>query len=125
MSTITLTPLKKALASLEDAIRQPLDAYTRDSVVQRFEYTFELCWKTAKRFLEADRPLADDSVRGILREAHQRGFISDIDQWFSFHKSRNLVSHTYNEETAREVYADAVKLPKFCAELIRKLESIA
>lgn len=118
----SLNPLKKALMSLEKAIKQPLDEFTRDSVVQRFEYTYELSWKNLKRFLETDKPLADDSVKGILREAHQRQLISNIDQWFAFQKSRNLTSHTYNEDTAEEVYKEAIKLPTLCHELIQNLE---
>ena len=91
--------------------------------MHRFEYTFELSWKNLKRFLENDKPLSDDSVRGVLREAHQRQLISNIDQWFAFQKSRNLTSHTYNEDTAQEVYEVAIKLPTLCHELIPNLES--
>jgi len=118
----SLNPLKKALESLEKAIAQPLDEFTRDSVVQRFEYTFELCWKNLKRYLESDKPLTDDSIRGILREAHQRRLISEIDLWFEFQKSRNLTSHTYNKDTAKDVYQSAIKLPPLCKELILNLE---
>ncbi len=123
MANLSLNPLKKALASLEKAISQPENEFTRDSVIQRFEFTFELSWKALKRFLEADRPMADDSVRGILREAHQRKLISHLEQWFAFHKARNLSSHTYNEETAVEVYTEALKMPDLCHELIKNLES--
>ncbi len=122
MNKQSILPLKKALKSLELAITQPLNEFTRDSVVQRFEFTFELSWKSLKRYLEFDRQIADDSVRGILREAHQRQLISNIDQWFAFQKSRNLTSHTYNEETAKEVYEEAIKLPVLCHELIKNLE---
>lgn len=119
---LSLSPLKKALKSLENAIEQPLNEFTRDSVVQRFEYTFELSWKALKRFLESDKPLQDDSVKGILREAHQRGLLSDLELWFEFQKSRNLTSHTYNEDTAKDVYESAIKLPKECRALIQSLE---
>jgi nucleotidyltransferase substrate binding protein (TIGR01987 family) len=122
MTGQSIEPLKKALRSLEKAVAQPLNEFTRDSVVQRFEFTFELSWKNLKRYLEVDKPLADDSVKGILREAHQRKLISNLDQWFSFQKSRNLTSHTYNEDTAEEVYREAIKLPELCHELINNLE---
>jgi nucleotidyltransferase substrate binding protein (TIGR01987 family) len=121
-NTQSLEPLKKALNSLIKSIKQPLDEFTRDSVNHRFEYSFELSWKNLKRYLESDRPLSDDSVKGILREAHQRKIVSNIDQWFSFQKSRNLTSHTYNEDTAQEVYKDALLFPKYCDELIKNLE---
>ena len=122
MNTLNINPLKKALSSLERAILQPLDEFTRDSVIQRFEFTFELSWKYLKKYLESNRPIEDDSIKGILREALQLNLISNIDQWFAFHKSRNLTSHTYNEETAQEVYAEAIKFPSLCHELILNLE---
>jgi nucleotidyltransferase substrate binding protein (TIGR01987 family) len=122
MTNQSIQPFKKALASLEKAIAQPLNEFTRDSVVQRFEYTFELSWKNLERYLATDRPLKDDSVRGILREAHQRQLISNIQQWFAFQKCRNLTSDTYNEDTAEEVYKEALKLPALCHELVINLE---
>ena len=122
MGNQSLNPLKNALASLEKAILRPLDEFTQDSVIQRFEYTFELSWKNLKRYLESDRSLQDDSVKGIFREAFARHLISDIEQWFAFQKARNLTSHTYNQDTAEEVYKEAIKLPLLCHELINKLE---
>ena len=123
MAQHSLEPLKKALRALKIALAQPLDEFVRDSVIQRFEFTFELCWKNLKRYLESDRPLTDDSVKGILREAHQRKLISNIEMWFVFHKSRNLTSHTYNASTAEEVYKDAAQFPQYADELITNLDS--
>ena len=50
----SLSPLKKALESLKKSILQPINEFTRDSVIQRFEYCFELSWKNMKRYLESD-----------------------------------------------------------------------
>ena len=56
---INTTTLKKALDSLEIGIQETENLATnsefkliaRDGVIQRFEYTFELAWKTLKRYL--------------------------------------------------------------------------
>lgn len=122
-SQINLAPLEKALKSLERAVAQPKDEFSRDSVIQRFEYTFELCWKVLQRWLEADRPLDDTSVRGILRTAATRGLIGNLDLWFEFQRARNLTSHTYNEVTAEEVYAVALKITDPARELLSKLKT--
>ena len=119
---ISLAALRKALASLERSVQQPLNEFSRDSVIQRFEFTFELCWKALQRVIELDRPLEDSSVRGILREAAQRGLIAELPIWFQFQESRNLTSHTYNEETAEEVYRVAVTLPAKAQALLLALE---
>jgi len=55
---LILTHLEKAIVSLKNAIgiaeNPPLDSleeYLRDSVIRRFEFTFELSWKLMKRWL--------------------------------------------------------------------------
>jgi nucleotidyltransferase substrate binding protein (TIGR01987 family) len=119
---LSFTALAKALASLERAIKQPKNEFSRDSVIQRFEYTFELCWKSLQKVLESDRQLEDSSVRGILREAARTNWIQNTELWFRFQEARNLTSHTYNEETAEEVYQTAILLPKEASALLRLLE---
>ena len=45
------TALEKAIERLRDILNQERNEYVRDGVVQRFEFTFELCWKALKRVL--------------------------------------------------------------------------
>jgi len=114
--SLDLTPLKKALASLLLAIerteREQSDDMLRDSVIQRFEYTYELCWKMLKRRLEMDVPspeLIDGmSFREMIREGAERGMIDDPRVWFEYRQKRNLTTHTYDEKVAQDVYLAAV-----------------
>lgn len=48
---LILTHLKKALMTLKEALKQPKNNFIRDAVIQRFKYSYELSWKTLKRFL--------------------------------------------------------------------------
>ncbi len=107
MTGIILTSLEKALHSLHRALQQEKNEFIRDAVVQRFEYTFELCWKMLRRQLIEE--LGSESVNGLSRKdlfriSAEQGLISDPVHWFAFHKARNETSHTYNEEVAEEVY---------------------
>jgi nucleotidyltransferase substrate binding protein (TIGR01987 family) len=120
-SEVSLEPLKKALQQLLKAIAQPENEFIRDSVIQRFEFTFELCWRTLQRFLEFDRPLPDTSTRTILREALAQNLIADLDTWFAFQKNRNLTSHIYSEEMSIDIYNEVKKFPPVCEALILKL----
>jgi len=118
--SLDLTPLKKALDSLLFAIERTerersddmLDDMLRDSVIQRFEYTYELCWKMLKRRLEMDVPspeLIDAmSFREMIREGAERGMIGDPLAWFEYRQKRNLTTHTYDEAVANDVYLAAV-----------------
>jgi len=84
----------------------------RDSVIQRFEYSYELCWKMLKRRLELDDPSPESidamSFREMIRAGAERGLIDDPLAWFNYREKRNLTSHTYNEEVALTVYQVAV-----------------
>lgn len=75
-----------------------------------------------QRFLEADRPLVENSTRTILREAHTQGLISEIELWFRFQKFRNMTLHIYNQEVAKEIYENIKLFPSYCERLIQNLE---
>ena len=62
--------LSRALARLEDALAVPESApLAIDGTIQRFEFVFELCWKTMKALLERlpARAARDVSVQAKVR----------------------------------------------------------
>lgn len=122
---IVLTPLERATASLARALAQPLDEFTRDSSIQRFEYTYELAWKAIRRVLLNEMGLVDAegaSRRELYRMAAQNGLLADPTPWFGFHDARNRTSHTYNEATAAEVYEVAKGFLPEAQALLKALE---
>lgn len=114
--SLDLTPLQKAMDSLASAIerteREQPDDMLRDSVIQRFEYTYELCWKMLKRRLKLDAPspeaIDEMSFREMFREGAERGLIADPVAWFHYREKRNLTSRTYDEKVALDVYQAAL-----------------
>ena len=108
MSKIDFTALEDALKTFEEAIVSPPKSdLERDGVIQRFEYTFELCWKSIRKLLlEQGRSEVSSSPKPLFRDAHQENLISDLDCWFGYVEARNRTSHTYNKKTAEEVFAD-------------------
>jgi len=127
--SLDLTPLQKALDSLLFAIerteREKPDDMLRDSVIQRFEYTYELCWKMLKRRLEMDVPspeLIDAmSFRAMIREGAERGMIDDPVAWFDYRQKRNLTTHTYNEAVAKDVYQATLAFANDAQQLLAAL----
>lgn len=96
---------KHALAQLEEAIERyqkaPEDSLYRDGLIQRFEFTVELAWKSIKEYLEDQGVvLSIASPRGILKEAFAAGVLDDGDLWNAILTARNLTSHVYDEATA-------------------------
>jgi nucleotidyltransferase substrate binding protein (TIGR01987 family) len=110
--TLSLDNLGKAVAALGLSVAQPKNDFIRDSVIQRFEFTYELAWKAIRKQLveEIGEASADGlSRKDLFRKALQQKIISDFDAWVSFHEARNSTSHNYNEANAEKVYQVALQ----------------
>ena len=105
---IDYSPLRKAISSVEQVLLNQKTDITRDAAIKRFEYTFELCWKFLKRWLEnetADSTIDSFSKKELFRVGREYDLIRDVEAWFKYNRARNETSHTYNETKAEEVYA--------------------
>lgn len=86
-----------------------LDNIVKQGLIQSFEYTHELAWKVIKDyFIDQGNPNITGS-RDATREAFQLRLISDGEAWMDMIKSRNLTSHTYDEDTANHIYQQILK----------------
>jgi nucleotidyltransferase substrate binding protein (TIGR01987 family) len=95
---------KKTFRQLKDAVE--MEGYTdleREGLIQRFENTYDLAWKTMKDFLENKGYTNIIGSKDATREAFQAGLIIDGEAWMEMLESRNLTSHTYDEETAEKI----------------------
>ncbi|RTL07094.1 hypothetical protein EKK58_02865 [Candidatus Dependentiae bacterium] len=74
--TINIDPLKKAFAKLKQFAQHLNTEQEKAGAIQAFEYTYELSWKTMKRFLH-ERGREANSPRVVFRFAALEGFIQD------------------------------------------------
>lgn len=88
-----------------------------DATIQRFEFTFELSWKLMKHVLAYNGVTNVNSPRGAIREAFKQGYIEDAQKWLIMLDDRNRTSHTYDLDTAQDIfskvqstYADLLKV---------------
>ncbi|WP_035240114.1 nucleotidyltransferase substrate binding protein [Desulfobacter vibrioformis] len=94
----------KALTQLQKFIdKGELSELEAQGLVKAFEYTYELAWNTIKDFLEFSGQSDIYGSRDAIRKGFQLGLITDGDGWMDMLKSRNQTSHTYNEDTARQI----------------------
>lgn len=95
----------RALLRLQTALKQEadLDDMYLDATIQRFEFCFELAWKLMKAILEYEG-IEANSPRSSIREGWKQGLISDAEAWLDMMEKRNLSSHTYDENVARDIY---------------------
>ena len=73
----------------------------QEGFVQRFEYTFELAWKTLRDYL-LENGYKLDSPKSVIRQAYQSGYIADGEIWMDALEKRNNTVHTYNQEILKE-----------------------
>ena len=76
----------------------------QEGIIQRFEYSFELAWKTMKDYLEnSGVVLSPVTPRAVIKEAFAANIIDDGDGWIAMMLHRNQLSHTYDMVTFRQV----------------------
>ncbi len=94
----------KAFSQLQNAVNRidELDDLAKEGLVQRFEYTFELAWKTLKDYLESKGEEVK-FARDVIKQSFQFELIENGELWLLMLEKRNLMSHTYNEEIFQEV----------------------
>lgn len=93
---------------LDDDISETEENVIKAGVIQNFEFTYELCWKFMKRWLELNlTPGLLDGVsrKELFRHALENKLIISFDNWVKYHELRSTTSHTYNEDVADEIYA--------------------
>ncbi|MEG0273396.1 MAG: nucleotidyltransferase substrate binding protein [Hydrogenoanaerobacterium sp.] len=96
----------------------PEDELYRDGLIQRFEFTVELAWKSLKEYLEDQGTvLAVTTPRAVLKEAYAAGIIFNEIEWNAILTARNLTSHVYDEATAKKISSQICNdfLPVLCS----------
>ena len=133
---LDFTALEKAIARLDESLKvvdefsttksSPLIRTLMSGVVQHFEFTYELSWKFVKRWLGEN--LGKSQVDGLSRQALFRlaaeyQLIESVENWMLFHRARNETSHTYNENTADEIFQIAIQFLPEATKLLDALKS--
>lgn len=111
-----------ALTRLKEVLALQKTTVTRDSAIQRFEFTLDLAWKTTKAFLEEFRGIRCTSPKGCFKEAFTQGLIDHDPFWLDLVDLRNDTVHTYKEELAESVFAQLPRAVEYFNRLLLQLE---
>lgn len=113
-----------ALARLKEGIAKydELDDLSRDGIIQRFEFTFELAWKSLKVLFENEGLTGLNSPKTVLREALAAELIKDDELWLAMLNDRNSTAHIYSEQLAIEI-CNSIRA-KYVNEFANLLEKI-
>ena len=99
-----------------DRLREALDVLAcdpdstviRDGVIQRFEFSFELAWKSLRDYM-ADQGADMSGVvfpKQVLKAAYAAGLLSDEGVWLMMLEARNITSHVYDDQQAAKIAAE-------------------
>lgn len=134
--SLDLSSLRKAIVSLEKALNISAADKLRDmpddqqavikvGVIKNFEFTYELCWKFMKWWLEKNMGTTYvDGVtrRELFRLSAQNKLIVDVNQWMEYHGARNETAHTYDQDTAEDIFQVAKNFFPEARKLLEVLE---
>lgn len=110
-----ISQLEKSLKFAQSpmAMKDPdLFEQLRNSVIQCFEFTYELSHKMLKRYLEKTAASPEEidlsTFQNLIRTGNEKGLLrSDWLLWRIFRQARTDSSHTYDEGKAETVYSIA------------------
>lgn len=127
---INLENLEKSLKTLVDGFAKfekeldfELKLLLEDGCIQRFEYVWEMAWKTMKKFLKKEYGKSDAELKmeNIFRLMAGYGFTKNWENWKNYCDKRNDSSHEYSLEKSREI----IKIiPSFIDDATTLLENL-
>ncbi len=116
--------LKQLSFAVEESQKRELNDLEKQGLIQAFEFTHELSWNLLKDYIENKGATDLIGSKDTTRQAFKVGLIIDGESWMSMIKSRNLSSHTYNQEIAIRVINDIIHKYFLCfKDLEKKMSS--
>lgn len=125
-----LQTFKNALSRLEDVVErsrhQTLNEYENDSLIKRFEFTYEMAWKLMMSYEKENGITLIRGSKDIVRHALSLTLIENGEAWMSMIDARNQTAHVYDNETAMDVIDDIIHTYyPLLVELQQKMDEIA
>ncbi|GAB4031126.1 MAG: HI0074 family nucleotidyltransferase substrate-binding subunit [Elusimicrobiota bacterium] len=121
---LAIEKLKKAFKKLEESVKITKDELHKDGVIQRFEFTAELLWKTLKMILEYNSVDASGGPKMVIKQAFKFGYVPDDEIILDIMEDRTLSSHIYDEKTSNEIFERIAEVYlKKISEMINHIET--
>lgn len=104
---VTSTRVLQKLQELATRNVGTLSEMDRDAMIKRFEFCFELVWKTAKDYLWEIEGIEAASPKKVIRVCREQALLTTEEAMFALQMTddRNLTAHTYDEIFAQAMAA--------------------
>ncbi len=119
--------LKRLNVAWAEYNKDKTNDFVRDSVIQRFEYTYAIAIKYIQKSLELTLPASDEidklTFNELIRTANEKGILyGNLADWALYRQRRNITSHTYNLEKANIVLEIIEQFSNEIAFLLEKIK---
>lgn len=128
--------LKKALKNFHDSINVLNESKSskassiqimiiRDSVIKRFELSYDLLWKCVKDYLEHKIGILVASPKKVFLEARAQNLLAveELQEILAVVDDRNLTAHTYDDDFADEIAQRAISHFYLMKKISERIES--
>ncbi|MES0491235.1 MAG: nucleotidyltransferase substrate binding protein [Leptospirales bacterium] len=91
--------------NLDPSLPALMQEAVAESVIQRFETTYDCMWKVLKRYLIEEMGIPDmpNSPKPIFRIAAENKLLSsNIEEWLKYADTRVATAHDYSGEKAKD-----------------------
>lgn len=116
--------VRKALEKLHNVNFSSQEEIVHDGAIQRFEFSFELCWKLMQ-VKAAENGIESFGPRNAIRNAARLQLIENPDSWMKYLGYRNLSTHTYDQKSAKEIFVALPGFLELAKPFLLKMESEA
>lgn len=117
-----LATFDQALKTFKEALLDDPSQLERDGAIQRFEYCYDLAWKTLKQYLQRRGIVDLNSPKSVFTAAYTEKIIDDESIWSIIITKRNLSVHTYNQKLADSLFSE---LPEYYNAMLVLLKIMA
>jgi len=119
--------LKRISEVVDKSNLEDLSELEVEGFIKRFEYTYELAWLTLQDLFKHQSYTDITGPGPVFEQAFKNELINNADGWQRLKKSRQLTSHTYDSNTAKEIAQEVINeyygLFKHLEEKLEKLKS--
>lgn len=120
LGELDIAPLLKAQKMFADALVEAKSPLEKTGAIQRFEFCYELAWKTMRRIL-IKKGLEANNPRDVFRLAAANGLIGSPEQWFESIRKRNL----YDEDLAEAIFDWLPEFKKYLDSFVAIIKNIS
>ncbi len=113
----------ETIAKLSNEYTENIYTTFRDSLIQRFEYTFDVAWKYVNEYLESEGKKAEiKTPKNTFRECLKANLLSDNEVRLALQMvdHRNLTTHGYDEPLIESIVKQVPEYYKLLEKILQK-----